>query len=81
MKITYPTQLVSMNLDQGNLIDLEPPRKGVKIEVQSGNLWVTQKGDGADHVLGPGESHSFTGCALVVVQALLSSAFRLTAMS
>jgi len=81
MKITYPTQLVSMNLDQGSLIDLEPPRKGVKIEVQSGNLWVTQKGDGVDHVLGPGESYTVAGRALVVVQALLRSAFRLTALN
>lgn len=85
MTITYPTathaDAVSLSLDKGSLIDLKPPESGVRIEVQTGNLWVTQEGDQADHLLGPGESYTVAGRTLVVVQALLCSAFRIAVVN
>ncbi|AIE83663.1 DUF2917 domain-containing protein [Fimbriimonas ginsengisoli] len=82
MTITYPNRWteqessVSLNLDKGALIDLQPPMNGVKIQVESGSLWVTQEGDASDHVIGPGESFVTAGRGLIVVQALRCSAFR-----
>ncbi len=84
MTITYPNNkskadVVSLNLDEGALVDVQPPTNGVKIEVESGNLWVTQEGDSSDHVLGPGQSFRIAGCGLIVVQALRNAAFRVLA--
>jgi hypothetical protein len=77
MTITYPNDSLSLSLDQGGLIDLQPPVGGVQIEVDSGKLWVTQEGDFSDHLVGPGESFRVNGHGLIVLQALSCSDFRL----
>jgi hypothetical protein len=88
MTITYPDQsmsvaghALSLSLDRGALIDLQPPTGGVQIEVDSGKLWVTQEGDFSDHLIGPGESFHVSGHGLLVLQALSCSDFRLARAS
>lgn len=84
MTIIYPRNSstnfdgsISLNLNKGALIDLQAPAHGLTIEVQSGNVWVTQAGDTIDHLLNVRESFFVNGPGLVVVQALQDSAFRL----
>jgi len=79
MTITYPNQTVSLTLDKGALIDLRPTNN-MKIEVECGNLWVTQEGDASDHVLGPGETFDVARGRLIVVQALRCSDFRVASI-
>lgn len=83
MTITYPHHSspnfdgsISLNLNKGAIVDLHPPTHGVRIEVQSGDVWVTQTGDTIDHVLHRSQSFVVERPGLVVVQALEDSAFR-----
>lgn len=76
MKLTTPSpSAVSINLDKGGVVDLQPTPEGIRVRVESGSLWVTQAGDRNDHVLCSGESFTAEGRGLVVVQALQNSAF------
>lgn len=83
MTITYPNQpsnadkAISLSLDAGAIVDLQPPTNGVWIEVQSGSLWVTQEGDPADHIVNPDHSFKASGQGLIVLQALSCSKFRM----
>lgn len=79
--MTTASHPLSLSLDQGALIDLQPPTEGVKIEVHSGKLWVTQEGDFSDHLIGPGESFRVNGHGLIVLQALSCADFRLARAS
>lgn len=74
MTINYPSNSpVSLNLDQGGILDFVPPSDGLTIDLRDGRLWVTQSGDPEDHVLQAGESFRTQKRGLVVVQALESS--------
>ncbi len=83
MTITYPNRIsetlnraVSLSLDEGAVIDLQPPTGGVTIEVECGSLWITQAGDPSDHMIGPSRCFSANGNGLIVVQALSCSKFK-----
>jgi len=67
---------ITLTLSKGALVDLRPPTRGVRIEVESGSVWVTQTGDTVDHLLHHSQSFVVERPGLVVVQALQDSAFR-----
>jgi len=67
---------ITLTLNKGALVDLRPPTHGVRIEVQSGSIWVTQTGDTVDHLLHHSQDFVVDRPGLVVVQALQDSAFR-----
>lgn len=83
MTITYPNRTsdilnraVSLSLDEGAVIDLQPPTGGVTIEVECGSLWITQAGDPVDHMVGPSKCFTADGQGLIVLQALSCSKFK-----
>jgi hypothetical protein len=45
-------------------------KPGARVSCVGGSIWVTQTGDGADHVLGEGESFTVYLRGRVVIQAL-----------
>jgi hypothetical protein len=45
-------------------------KPGARVSCVDGSIWVTQTGDGADHVLGEGESLTVDLRGRVVIQAL-----------
>jgi hypothetical protein len=86
MTIIYPNRsssefdgAITLRLSKGALVDLQPPTHGVRIEVESGNVWLTQAGDSTDHILKRCESFLVERSGLVVVQALQDSSFRVFA--
>jgi hypothetical protein len=83
MTIIYPHRSslgfdgeITLTLNKGALVDLRPPTHGVRIEVESGSVWVTQTGDTVDHLLHRSQNFVVERPGLVVVQALQDSAFR-----
>ena len=66
-----------LELAQGEAYSLGAIPAGRRIRCLSGTLWITQTGDGRDHIVLPGESFTAERPGRVVLQALRSSVFRL----
>jgi len=49
------------------LLTLEPTSSGLEVCSPTGRLWLTQEGDGMDHILEPGEEFRTTHPGRVVV--------------
>jgi hypothetical protein len=52
-------------------------RAQVLVQALKGILWVTQKGDGQDYILQPGEVFSAGGDGLILIEGIKNSQFRL----
>ena len=57
-------------LHDGELLGLEGDPRQFEIGCRSGRLWITQSGDGRDHLLGPGKRFAVLGRGRVVIVAL-----------
>jgi hypothetical protein len=70
-------QLVT-ELRRGTTMKLEPAR-GTEVRVIAGNVWLTQHKDGADHMMGAGESIVLNGKGTTLIYAFADSSLRLAA--
>jgi len=55
------------------MLSLAGNRQGVRLTCLAGRLWITQQGDGRDHLLQPGGSFSSSLPGEIVVTALGNS--------
>jgi hypothetical protein len=65
-------------LSRGSLLLIEHGR-GVQIELWDGELWITQEGDGRDHVIGPGAKFRLGREGILLAHALRGAQLTLTA--
>jgi len=65
-------------LPRGSLLLIEHGR-GVQIELWDGELWITQEGDGRDHVIGPGVKFRLEREGILLANALKGAQLTLTA--
>ena len=65
-------------LPRGSLLLIEHGR-GVQIELWDGELWITQEGDGRDHVIGPGAKFRLEREGILLANALKGAQLTLTA--
>lgn len=68
-------QSVRLSLAAHSLLTLEPTSGGLEVCSPTGRLWLTQEGDGVDHILEPGGEFRTTHPGRVVVEALEASTF------
>lgn len=59
-------------LEPGQLVTLDDAA-GTRIVARSGTLWVTEEGDRADHIVGPGEALVITRDGRTLLQAMQSA--------
>jgi hypothetical protein len=62
--------LGAMGIPDGGVVKLWEGYVGRTIRCLSGAAWVTQEGDGQDHVLDPGEELHIDHSGIVVIQGL-----------
>lgn len=70
VRIQAPPAAVALRLRAGAAMSLKAGRHGIALTCREGRLWLTQKGDPADHLLAAGETFRATGAGLIVLQAL-----------
>ena len=61
-------------LQRGELLGLDGDPRRLEIDCRSGRLWITQSGDGRDHLLTPGKRFAVLGRGRVVIVALQAAA-------
>ncbi|HEY3344710.1 MAG TPA: DUF2917 domain-containing protein [Anaerolineaceae bacterium] len=61
-----------------SLYRLQGDHRGERIDVVAGLVWVTQPGDGADHLLQPGESLMITRPGTVIAEGMTESVVRVS---
>jgi hypothetical protein len=66
-----------LELERGEAYSLGAVPAGRRVRCLSGTLWITQTGDGRDHIVLPGESFTADRPGRVVLQALRASTFKL----
>jgi hypothetical protein len=66
MNKTPPT----LKLLRGETLSIDGDRRGQKLQCLAGQVWITQAGDTADHLLFGGREFAVTRPGRVVVQAL-----------
>ena len=62
----------SLSLETGQVVALDDAC-GMRISTRTGSIWVTEEGDGRDHVVGPGQALVVSRNGRTLVQALKSS--------
>lgn len=60
-------------LHHREMLSLAGDRRGVNLTCLAGHLWITQQGDGRDHLLQPGASFASRLPGEIVVTALADS--------
>lgn len=68
-----------LHLEAGRLFSFDPATAR-NVVVFSGQVWITQEGDLADHVLAAGDTFAGEGRGVVVVEALTSAWFTVTSV-
>lgn len=61
---------MDIQLEEKELLGLGGDARGLEIRCREGRLWVTQAGDGRDHLLGPGDCFAVTTRGRVVIVPL-----------
>lgn len=74
-----PERLLSLAANQAAA--LGRPGPGLEVSCTAGLLLVTQEGDPADHVLGPGERIRFTGRGVVALMTFEPAQVRIAAVT
>jgi hypothetical protein len=64
-------------LEPGQVLTLDDAQ-GTRIVARSGTVWVTEEGEGRDHIVGPGDALIVARPGRTVVQALRSAWISLT---
>jgi len=64
-------------LEAGEVVSLDDAQ-GTRILARSGTVWVTEEGEGRDHIVGPGDALIVARPGRTVVQALRSAWISLT---
>ena len=75
MHLQLHTPLLS--LEPGQVVTLDDAQ-GTRIVARTGTVWVTEEGEGRDHIVGPGDALIVARPGRTVVQALQSAWISLT---
>ncbi len=67
---------VEFTMPRRAVMNVRPGPQGLEIHCPAGRLWLTQTGDGTDHVVQAGGTFRTASAGLVVVQALGESTLR-----
>lgn len=60
---------MTINLRRDEAVRLEGDTRGAVVACLEGVLWITQEGDGADHLLEAGDEFAIDRAGLVVIEA------------
>lgn len=68
---------MEIRLNKGEILRFEGDLRGLGLRCTDGTLWVTQQGDGRDHILKPGDRMEICLKGKVVLQACGKTELRL----
>jgi hypothetical protein len=79
LRTANPKESVRLFLKARSVLTLDPTSDGLEVCCPTGRLWLTQEGDGTDHILEPGTSFRTESVGRIVVEALADATFSVCA--
>ncbi|HEX2980699.1 MAG TPA: DUF2917 domain-containing protein [Anaerolineaceae bacterium] len=67
-------EVKTLRLAHREVFSLSAKRRGQRLTVRAGRVWITQPNDPVDHIIEAGESFTVTHPGKILVQSLCSSA-------